>query len=298
MNPEFTPLAGTYDLRLLALSVVLAALTPCAGFEVVERARGTRGWARTGWIAIGGPAFGIGLCGVTDIAICAFQPSFPVRYHYPTLLLALVAAMLAASFVTSLAGTAIPYLCLKSFRMAAEAQFRWGLLGASAVFAFLIFLLVLVLDVSVLRLRSSFWRRVGTSAAVGAAMVLWALCGLHTVRFRPVTGEVELAHTFARSFSALAGIAVATLLMASGTILITTLSRLFSMRDELFAKAHERESFFNNLAEAIPGIVWIADDKGRTTYINRHWYEMTAPIRIRVWVLDGWNRFIPMIGNR
>ena len=189
-------------------------------------------------------------------------------------------------------------MCLKSFRMAAEAQFRWGLLGASAVFAFLIFLLVLVLDVSVLRLRSSFWRRVGTSASVGAAMVLWALCGLHTVRFRPVTGEVELAHTFARSFSALAGIAVATLLMASGTILITMLSRLFSMRDELFAKAHERESFFNNLAEAIPGIVWIADDKGRTTYINRHWYEMTAPIRIRVWVLDGWNRFIPMIGNR
>jgi len=25
VNPEFTPLAGTYDLRLLALSVVLAA---------------------------------------------------------------------------------------------------------------------------------------------------------------------------------------------------------------------------------------------------------------------------------
>jgi PAS domain S-box-containing protein len=30
------------------------------------------------------------------------------------------------------------------------------------------------------------------------------------------------------------------------------------------------------LAEAIPQIVWIADANGRTTYINRRWYEMTG----------------------
>ena len=297
MNPEFADLTGTYDHRLLALSVVLAASTSYAGFEIVERARVTCGRARTIWIAMGGSAFGFGLCGMTDIAICAFQPSVPIRYHYPTLLLALVAAMvaatigvfaatqeykslpraLAASCITAVTGTAIPYLCLRSFRMAAETQFRWGLLGALAAFAFLIFLLVLVLDVGVLRSRPwSSWRRVGTSAAVGPAIVLWALGALHTVRFRPVIAEVEVAHTFARSFAGLAGIAGPTLLMVSGTVLITTLSRLFSLRKELFAKAHERESFFNNLAEAIPGIVWIADDKGRTTYINRHWYEMTG----------------------
>ena len=184
---------------------------------------------------------------------------------------------LSISCVTAAAGTAIPYLCLRSFRIAAETQFRWELVGASAVVAFLIFLLVLVLDVGVHRSRRrSSWSRIGTSAAVGAAIVLWSLGALHAVRFRPVTAEGEVAHTFARSFAVLAGIAGATMLMISGTILITTLSRLFSMREELFAKAHERESFFNNLAEAIPGIVWIADDKGQTTYINRHWYELTG----------------------
>lgn len=120
------------------------------------------------------------------------------------------------------------------------------------------------------------WCWVGTSATVGTAIILWVLVALHTVRFRPINAGVEVAHTFGRSFAVLAGIAGATLLMVLGTILITTLGRLFSRRKELFAKAHERESFFNNLAEAIPGIVWIADDKGRTTYINRHWYEMTG----------------------
>lgn len=297
VKPEFTALTGTYDLRLLALSVILAALTSYAGFEVVERARAACARARTAWIAIGGAAFGVGLCGATDIAIGVFQPSIPIRYHYPTMLLALLAAIAAATMgvfaatqeynnlprplvisgVTAATGTAIPYLGLRSFRMAAETQFRWDLLGASAVVAFLIFLLVLVLDVGVHRSRRrSPWNRIGTSAAVGAAIVLWALGALHTVRFRPVTAEFEVARTFARSFAVLAGIAGTTLLMVSGTILITTLSRLFSAREELFAKAHERESFFNNLAEAIPGIVWIADDKGQTTYINRHWYEMTG----------------------
>lgn len=123
------------------------------------------------------------------------------------------------------------------------------------------------------------WCWVGTSATVGTAIILWVLVALHTVRFRSINAGVEVAHTFGRSFAVLAGIAGATLLMVSGTILITTLGRLFSRRKELFAKAHERESFFNNLAEAIPGIVWIADDKGRTTYINRHWYEMTGADR-------------------
>jgi diguanylate cyclase (GGDEF)-like protein/PAS domain S-box-containing protein len=33
---------------------------------------------------------------------------------------------------------------------------------------------------------------------------------------------------------------------------------------------------FQTLAEAIPQIVWIADANGRTTYINKRWYEMTG----------------------
>ncbi len=33
---------------------------------------------------------------------------------------------------------------------------------------------------------------------------------------------------------------------------------------------------FQTLAEAIPQIVWIADAKGHTTYINKRWYQMTG----------------------
>jgi diguanylate cyclase (GGDEF)-like protein/PAS domain S-box-containing protein len=40
--------------------------------------------------------------------------------------------------------------------------------------------------------------------------------------------------------------------------------------------AHDAELQFHTLAEAIPQIVWMAGPDGFTTYINRHWYEMTG----------------------
>ena len=33
---------------------------------------------------------------------------------------------------------------------------------------------------------------------------------------------------------------------------------------------------FQTLAEAIPQIVWIADSDGRTSFLNKRWYEMTG----------------------
>lgn len=40
--------------------------------------------------------------------------------------------------------------------------------------------------------------------------------------------------------------------------------------------AHRNQAQFQTLAEAIPQIVWIADSSGKTTYINKRWYEMTG----------------------
>lgn len=296
MSPEFASFPGTYDFRLLALSLFVAVLMPYAGFEVAERARAAQNRARIGWILFGGPACGVGLFGAIDLTICALQQPIPVRYHYPTLLLALLAAIFAVTFsifaatreresvprafvissLVAIPGTAVPFLCLRSFRMAALLQWRWDLMAASAVLAVFIYLLVVVLDVGVVRSRPlSVWRRLVTSFITGAAIVMWVLETLRTVRFHP-DAEVAVGYTFAPPFVHLAGVAGACLLVLSGTILTATLSRLFSLRNELIGKAHKRETFFNNLAEAIPNIVWIADEAGQTTYINSHWYEMTG----------------------
>ncbi len=48
-------------------------------------------------------------------------------------------------------------------------------------------------------------------------------------------------------------------------------------REDLARKDQAR---FETLAEAIPQIIWIADRTGKTTYINKRWYEMTGTSEI------------------
>jgi diguanylate cyclase (GGDEF)-like protein/PAS domain S-box-containing protein len=48
------------------------------------------------------------------------------------------------------------------------------------------------------------------------------------------------------------------------------------MQSVLTIAERQEGARFQTLAEAIPQIVWIADAKGHTTYINKRWYRMTG----------------------
>ena len=67
-------------------------------------------------------------------------------------------------------------------------------------------------------------------------------------------------------FSAFTLVAVASSIAA--TILLTTLGRQHIAR--------RNQARFEALAEAIPQIIWIADSAGKTTHINKRWYQMTG----------------------
>lgn len=71
----------------------------------------------------------------------------------------------------------------------------------------------------------------------------------------------------------IARVAIALLLLVAT---ITALIDRNRMQTELKRASVRLEAPFRTLAEAIPQIVWIADASGRTTYINRRWYEMTG----------------------
>jgi diguanylate cyclase (GGDEF)-like protein/PAS domain S-box-containing protein len=252
---------------------------------------------RRGWILAGGTAVGIGLSAALNCGIFALRLPVPVRYHYPTLLLSVLLGVLcgiggvsaaireykdilqafATSSAVGLSGGAISYLCLKSWRMPAVAEYRWGLVLISLVFGVLVFLLAMVLANGVLRTQTpGFLRRLLSSSVVGFALVTLPYSSSHAVRFLSAAGEVASTRTIVGSFANFAILVGITFSVLSGIILIAVLHRLLSSQEEIFEKARERESFFNGLAEAIPGIVWIANAAGQTTYINKHWYELTG----------------------
>ena len=55
-------LAGSYDNRLVALSVLIAVLASCIALDLGGRVTASRDWARLIWLIGSGTSMGIGIC--------------------------------------------------------------------------------------------------------------------------------------------------------------------------------------------------------------------------------------------
>ena len=97
-------MTGFYDYRLVALSVLFAALASYAAFDLGARTAAARNRALLVWLLGGAIAMGIGICSMHYIGMLAFTLPVPILYDLPTVLLSLLAAIFAsgvALFVVS-----------------------------------------------------------------------------------------------------------------------------------------------------------------------------------------------------
>lgn len=63
----------------------------------------------------------------------------------------------------------------------------------------------------------------------------------------------------------------------TGTVLDVTASRLASEeRDASLRQAKESEERFRTMADGVPAMIWVTDEGGACTYLNRVWYEFTG----------------------
>src|SRR5271169_866128 len=97
MNTSATILAGTYDFRLVALSVVIAVFASYAALDLASRVTAARGWAHRVWLGCGAAAMGLGIWSMHYIGMLAFSLPIPVLYDWPTVLLSLLAAVLTSA---------------------------------------------------------------------------------------------------------------------------------------------------------------------------------------------------------
>jgi len=91
-----TVLTGSYDLWLVALSVVIAVLAAGAALDVAARVTATRGRARAAWLVGGAFAMGLGIWSMHYTGMLAFRLPVAVLYHAPTVALSFLAAVLAS----------------------------------------------------------------------------------------------------------------------------------------------------------------------------------------------------------
>jgi len=94
-------LTATYDLRLVALSVVIAIFASYAALDLAGRVTAARDNARMVWLIGGAVAMGMGVWSMHYTGMLAYHLPITVYYHIPTVILSLVAAI-GASFIALL----------------------------------------------------------------------------------------------------------------------------------------------------------------------------------------------------
>jgi NO-binding membrane sensor protein with MHYT domain len=103
--------AGSYDYRLVALSVLVAILASYTALDLGARVTSSRGNERLWWMIGGAVSMGIGIWSMHYLGMLAFRLPIPVQYDWPTVLLSLLAGILASAvalFVVSRPAMGLP----------------------------------------------------------------------------------------------------------------------------------------------------------------------------------------------
>jgi len=114
-------LIATYDVRLVALSVVIAICASYVALDLAGRVNAARDNARIAWLIGGAVAMGTGIWSMHYIGMLAYRLPVQVYYHIPTVILSLVAAIaasLVALFVVSRPSVSVLHVIVGSLLIA------------------------------------------------------------------------------------------------------------------------------------------------------------------------------------
>ena len=228
-------LSGYYDYRLVALSVLIAILAAFAALDLAGRVTTARGNARRMWLSGGAVAMGIGIWAMHYIGMEAFHLPIPVMYDWPTVLVSLIAAILASgvalytvsrktmSRMRRFAGgvfmgvgiAAMHYIGMEAMRLPAMCMYSPWLVSLSIVLAVGISCIALQLTFD-LREHAKPWsgRKLGSALIMGLAIPVMHYVGMAAAGFMPLdTMNASVAHAVSVSSLNIAGIAIVSALI-------------------------------------------------------------------------------------
>jgi NO-binding membrane sensor protein with MHYT domain/nitrogen-specific signal transduction histidine kinase len=244
-------LIGSYNYALVALSVLIAMLASYAALNLAGRVTAAGGWTRVVWLLGGAGAMGTGIWSMHYIGMLAFILPVPVAYHWPTVLLSLVAAIVASAIAlhvvsrqtlgafralagSVLMGTGIAsmhYVGMEAMRLPAMCQYDSFLVALSVFFALLISLVALWITFHFRVEKASIgWRKIAGAVVMGAAIPVMHYTGMAAARFTPSDMPVDLSNAVSISTLGTAGIAAATLLVLVLALLTSWADRRFAAR--------------------------------------------------------------------
>jgi NO-binding membrane sensor protein with MHYT domain len=243
-------LTGSYDPRLVALSVLIAVLASGAALDLAGRVTASQGRSRILWLVGGASVMGLGIWSMHYTGMLAFRLPIPVHYHLPTVLLSLLAAILASNVALVVASgerltasrvavgslamgsgiAAMHYIGMAAMRLPAAMRWNTWLVAASVAIA---------ITVSAVALWLAFrhghagsdewtWRKLGSATVMGAAIPGMHYTGMAAARFSASAEPVDTVNTMDVSALGAGAIGMSTLLVLLVAIGSSILDRRIS----------------------------------------------------------------------
>jgi signal transduction histidine kinase len=253
-------LVGSYDSRVVALSIAIAVLGAYTGLDLAERVTAARGRARMLWLVGGVTSTAIGIWSMHYTGMLAFHLQVAAQYDWPTALLAFLNAFFAAfvalfvatrkqmgrrqAFVGSLfmggGISGLHYISMASMRAPAMHHYAPAIvalsIGTAVGFSFLSLRLTFFFRDGDKGLRL---RRVASIFLLGAAICVMHYTGMAAVTFTRSSVRPDLSQAVPVSFLetvAIGSIAVTVL----GAVMVTSMfDRLHQHRELLRATSQQ-----------------------------------------------------------
>ena len=293
MMPFEAALVGSYDYRLVALSVLIAMLASYAALDLGGRVTASNGRRRFFWLSGGAVAMGMGIWSMHYIGMLAYSLPVAVVYDWPTVLWSLLAAVLASAvalFVVSrnemgpisagLGGllmgagiAAMHYIGMEAMRLPAMCHYSPELVSLSVVLAVVISLVALWLTFHLrAETKSMGWRKLASALLMGAAIPTMHYTGMAAVTFTPMAFDVDLTHSVGISALGIVGIGSVSMMILSLTILTSFVDRRFSAQSLELQLSEQR---YRQLVESAQVILWRGGvDTTAFSYINKEAEEL------------------------
>jgi PAS domain S-box-containing protein len=291
-------LIGSYNYALVALSVLIAMFASYAALDLAGRITATGGWTRAVWLLGGAGAMGTGIWSMHYIGMLAFVLPVPVAYHWPTVLLSLLAAILASvvalgvvsrqkmSASRAVAGSVLMgagiasmhYIGMAAMRLPATCQFNSSLVVMSVVFAVLISFAALWITFHFRDEKKGIgWEKLAGAVVMGAAIPVMHYTGMAAASFTPSGTPADLSHAVSISTLGTAGIAAVTFIVLGLALLTSWLDRRFAAQTlELQEEKLQRSEAYLAEAQRLTHTgSWAWRVAGRDAlHLSEEWYRI------------------------
>ncbi len=266
---------GTYDLRLVALSYLVAVFASYTALDLAGRVTSSRGRARVVWLLGGALSLGIGIWSMHFIGMLAFVLPMPTSYDLPLVLLSLLVAVLASAGALLVMGrptvraqhlliggplvgagiAAMHYTGMAAMRMEAAISYDPLLLALSIAIAVGAAMAALWLAFQFRADQAAthgwLWLKFASALVMGIAITGMHYTGMAAARFTPLaapTSQMPALSTLPLGIT----IVGATLVILGFTLLSALFDRRFAVQAIALAEGAQRhQSLFQYNSDAV-----------------------------------------------